>query len=147
MSLNKVFLIGNVGKDPEIRHGQSGSKVAQFSVAISERWKDKSSGEFKTKTEWVSVAAFGYTVDFIENYLKKGDKVFVEGAIKTDSYINQKGEKVFATKVIASSVQSLESKQKAGDESPKAKAPVPKRHKMDEELNNDEETVDDEIPF
>lgn len=142
MSLNKVFLIGNVGKDPEIRHGQSGSKVAQFSVAISERWKDKSSGELKTKTEWVSVAAFGYTVDFIENYLKKGDKVFVEGAIKTDSYTNQKGEKVFATKVIASSVQSLESKQKADNKS-ENKNLTGLKQTMDEDI----EINDDEIPF
>lgn len=115
MAVNRVILIGNVGKDPEIRSTQDGKKIASFSIGISESWKDKNSGERKTKTEWVNISAFGNVVSVIENYVKKGSKVYVEGSLQTREY-EKNGEKRYATQVVLqgfnSMLQLLDSKDK-----------------------------------
>lgn len=86
-SLNQVQLIGNLGKDPEIRSVQSGDRVANFSVACGESWKDKNTGEKKEKTEWVNVVVWGNgLVDVIEKYVKKGSRIFVTGQFRTRKY-------------------------------------------------------------
>lgn len=118
MAVNKFIGIGNVGKDPEIRTTQDGKMVASFSIGISESWKDKNSGERKTKTEWVNISAFGNIVSVIENYVKKGSKVYVEGSLQTREY-EKNGEKCYATQVILqgfnSTLQLLDSKDKGSN--------------------------------
>lgn len=115
MAVNRVILIGNVGKDPEIRSTPDGKMIASFSIGISESWKDKNSGERKTKTEWVNISAFGGVVSVIESYVKKGSKVYVEGSLQTREY-EKNGEKRYATQVILqgfnSTLQLLDSKDK-----------------------------------
>ncbi len=100
-SLNKVTLIGNVGKDPEIRNFQNGDKVAEFSVATSESWKDKTTGEKKEKTEWhnISVTNQGL-VKVIESYVKKGTKLYIEGKLETQKYKDKDGADRYTTKIV-----------------------------------------------
>jgi len=99
-SLNKVQLIGHLGKDPEIRSFSNGGRIANLSVATSESWKDKSTGEKKEKTEWhrVTVSADG-AVGFIEKYAKKGDSVYVEGKIETRKYADKDGVEKYSTEI------------------------------------------------
>lgn len=98
-SVNKVILVGNLGKDPEIRTMQSGDKVANLSIATSERWKDKS-GERQEKTEWHRVVIFSQPlVNLAENYLRKGAKVYLEGQLETRSW-EQDGQKKYTTEVV-----------------------------------------------
>ena len=98
-SLNKVILIGNLGQSPDIRTMQSGDKVANLSIATSERWKDKSTGEHKEKTEWHRVVVFGKLVDIVESYLTKGSKVYLEGKLETRSW-EQDGVKKYTTEIV-----------------------------------------------
>ena len=100
-SVNKVILIGNLGKDPEIRSLNSGDKVANLSIATSETWRDRNSGERKEKTEWHRVSIFNDNlVKVAENYLKKGSKVYIEGAIQTRKYNDATGTEKFATEIV-----------------------------------------------
>lgn len=99
-SVNKVILVGNLGADPEIRTMQSGSEVANLSIATSESWKDKASGERKEKTEWHRVVVFNEgLVKIAKSYLKKGSKIYVEGQLETRSWESQ-GQKKYATEVV-----------------------------------------------
>ena len=102
-SVNKVILIGNLGRDPEIRHTQSGEKIAQLSVATSENWKDRQSGERREKTEWHRVVIFNPNLaDVAEQYLKKGAKVYVEGQLQTRKWTDQDGNDKYTTEVVLS---------------------------------------------
>lgn len=99
-SVNKVILVGNLGKDPEIRSMQSGDKVCNLSIATSENWKDKTTGERKEKTEWHRVVIFNQNiVKVAESYLKKGAKVYIEGQLETRSW-EQDGQKKYTTEVV-----------------------------------------------
>jgi single-strand DNA-binding protein len=100
-SLNKVQLIGNVGKDPEVRTMNSGDKMVSFSVATSESWKDKTSGERKEKTEWHNVVIFNDgLIKVVEQYVKKGSKIYVEGAMQTRKWQDQSGNDRYTTEVV-----------------------------------------------
>lgn len=100
-SINKVILVGNVGKDPEIRSTQSGSKIANLSLATSERWKDKQTGERREKTEWHRVVVFSDgLVRVIENYVKKGSKLYVEGQLQTRKWQDQSGNDRYSTEIV-----------------------------------------------
>ena len=91
-SINKVILIGNLGRDPEVRFSQDGTKIVNFSVATSERWKDKQTGEPREKTEWHRVVLFNERLaDVAEKYLKKGSKVYIEGALQTSKWTGNDG--------------------------------------------------------
>jgi single-strand DNA-binding protein len=107
-ALNRVQLIGRLGKDPEGKFTPTGKKVTHFSVAISNRWKNKE-GESQEYTEWVNVEAWGRLGEVCQEYLRKGSLVFVEGRLKTDRYENN-GETKFYTKVVALSMQMLDRK-------------------------------------
>lgn len=99
-SINKVILVGNLGNDPEIRTMQSGDKVANLSIATSESWKDKTTGERKERTEWHKVCVFNKgIVSVCENYLKKGAKVYIEGQLETRSW-EQDGQKKYTTEIV-----------------------------------------------
>lgn len=100
-SVNKVILIGNLGKDPEIRTFGNGGKVANFSIATSESWKDKQSGEKKEKTEWHNIAVFGEgLVGVVERYIKKGSKVYIEGKLQTRKWQDRDGNDKYTTEVV-----------------------------------------------
>src|SRR4029077_1945945 len=100
-SVNKVILVGNLGRDPEVRSTQDGTKVANLSLATSENWKDKKSGERREKTEWHRVAIFNERlVDVAEKYLKKGSKVYIEGQLQTRKLTDQSGQERYTTEVV-----------------------------------------------
>jgi len=100
-SVNKVILVGNLGKDPEIRTLQSGTKVANLSVATSETWNDRQSGERKERTEWHRVVIFNERLaDIAERFLRKGRKVYLEGALETRKYTDQSGQEKYTTEVV-----------------------------------------------
>lgn len=100
-SLNKVMIIGNLGNDPDIRAMQNGGRVCNLSIATSETWKDKNTGERREKTEWHRVVIFNEgLVNVCENYLKKGSKVFIEGSLETRSWDDKDGQKKYTTEVV-----------------------------------------------
>jgi single-strand DNA-binding protein len=100
-SVNKVILVGNLGRDPEIRSTQDGMRIANLSVATSESWRDKSSGERKERTEWHRVVIFNEKlVEVVEKYLKKGAKVYVEGALQTRKWTDNSGQERYSTEVV-----------------------------------------------
>jgi len=100
-SVNKVILIGNLGRDPEIRTTQDGREIANITIATSESWKDKNTGERKEKTEWHRVVVFNENlVRVIKSYLKKGAKVYIEGALQTRKYTDKDGAEKFSTEIV-----------------------------------------------
>ena len=100
-SVNKVILVGNLGKDPEIRRTQDGRPIANLSVATSESWRDKATGERKEKTEWHRVVIFSEPLcKIVEQYLKKGAKVYIEGALQTRKWTDQAGVEKYSTEVV-----------------------------------------------
>jgi single-strand DNA-binding protein len=113
-TLNRVQMIGRLGKEPESKFTSTGKKVAHFSLAVSNRWKDKS-GESKESTEWVNIEAWGRLGEVSQEYLKKGSLIYLEGRLRTDKY-EDKGETKYYTKVIALTLQFLD--KKPADEPP-----------------------------
>jgi len=105
-SLNKVMLIGNLGKDPEVRTTTSGQKVANFNIATTEKYTNKA-GEKVESTEWHRIVIWGKLTDIVERYLKKGSKVYLEGKLATRSWEDDKGVKKYSTEVIVHSMQML----------------------------------------
>ena len=100
-SVNKAILLGNLGRDPEIRSMQSGAKMASFSIATSKRWKDRNTQEQKEKTSWHNIVVFGDgLVDIVEKYVKKGSKIYVEGEIQTRKWQDKDGNDRYTTEVI-----------------------------------------------
>ena len=102
-SVNKVILVGNLGRDPEIRSMPNGDRIANLSIATSETWRDKSSGERKEKTEWHRVVIFNDNiVKVVENYVKKGSTVYIEGALHTRKWTDQQGVEKYSTEIVVS---------------------------------------------
>lgn len=99
-SVNKVIIVGNVGKDPEIRTMQSGGKVANISIATSESWKDKATGEKKEKTEWHRVVVFGQLADIVDRYVSKGSKLYVCGSLQTRKWTDKDGVEKYSTEIV-----------------------------------------------
>lgn len=99
--VNKVILVGNLGRDPEIRSTQNGSRIANLTVATSESWRDKNSGERKEKTEWHRVVIFNDRLsDACEKYLRKGSKVYLEGSLETRKWTDQSGQEKYSTEIV-----------------------------------------------
>lgn len=143
MSLNKVTLIGLVGKEPDIRKTQDGKLIASFSLATSESWKDKSSGERKQSTEWHKIVIFGQLAEIVERYVKKGSKLYLEGSLKTREWIDKKdGVKKYTTEIVlqgfGSRLEMLDSKKSDLDNS---------FDKVEKAFDNQDDGIDDEIPF
>ncbi|MGA7801881.1 MAG: single-stranded DNA-binding protein [Gammaproteobacteria bacterium] len=105
--VNKVILIGNLGKDPEVRYLPSGSAVANVTLATSEQWKDKQSGDQQERTEWHNVAFFGRLAEIVGEYLKKGSQVYVEGSLRTRKWQDKNGNDRYTTEIVASEMQML----------------------------------------
>jgi len=116
MSVNKVILLGHLGKDPEVRYMPNGEAVANFSIATSEHWKDKS-GEKQEKTEWHNCVAYRKLAEIIGEYVKKGSQIYVEGKLQTRKWQDKEGKDRYTTEIIVSIMKMLGGKQKAAEES------------------------------
>ena len=108
--VNKVILVGNLGQKPDMKYTQSNTAVANLSLATSESWKDKDSGDLKTKTEWHRVVYFGKLAEIAEQYLDKGSKVYVEGKLQTRKWQDQAGNDRYTTEVLGQELTMLDSK-------------------------------------
>src|SRR5689334_6727313 len=113
-SVNKVILVGNLGADPETRYLPSGDAVANIRLATTDRYKDKASGEFKELTEWHRVAFFGRLAEIVNEYLKKGSSVYIEGRIRTRKWTDQAGQDRYSTEIVADQMQMLGGRGGAG---------------------------------
>jgi single-strand DNA-binding protein len=157
MSVNKVILIGNLGKDPDIRATEQGKEIANFSLATTESWKDKSTGEKKEKTEWHKIVVFSQgLVGIIKQYVKKGSKLYIEGQLQTRKYTDKQGVDKYITEIVLqnfnSTLQMLGSR--SSSEIPnnlqEEKMTPELIDALDKQNNNQEFTdniIDDEIPF
>lgn len=112
--INKVILIGNVGKDPEVRYMPSGGAVTNITVATSESWKDKQSGQQQERTEWHRVVFFNRLGEIAGEYLRKGSKVYVEGSLRTRKWQGQDGQDRYTTEIVGSEMQMLDSRGGSG---------------------------------
>ena len=108
--VNKAILIGNLGRDPEVRYSPGGSAVTKISIATTEAWKDRESGEQKEKTEWHRVVFFGRLAEIASEYLKKGSQVYVEGRIQTNKWQDKDGNDRYTTEIVANNMQMLGSR-------------------------------------
>ena len=149
--INKVILIGNLGSDPEVRYMPSGAAVANISVATSESWKDKQTGEQQERTEWHRVVLYNRLGEIAGEYLKKGSKVYVEGSLRTNKWKDQSGNDRYTTEIIGNSMQMLDSRGGAGggqfDQSaPRQQQRAPQQQQAPQPAMVDE-PFDDDIPF
>ena len=115
--LNKVMLIGNLGRDPEVRYTQDGAAVASFSIATSEKWNDKATGEKKERTEWHRIVAFGKLGEICGEYLSKGRQVYIEGRLQTRSW-EKDGVTRYTTEIVASDVRFLGGRDSVNSDEP-----------------------------
>ena len=114
-SVNKVILIGNLGRDPEVRYLESGTPVANFPIATSESYKDKNSGEKITKTEWHNIVIWRGLAEVAEKYLKKGNSVYIEGKLQTRNWQDKDGNTRYSTEVVADNMVMMGSREGGGD--------------------------------
>lgn len=112
--VNKVILIGNLGKDPEVRYMPNGQAVANVTIATSESWKDKNTGEQQEKTEWHRVVFWRRLAEIVGEYLKKGSKIYVEGKLQTRKWQDNQGQDRYTTEIVASEMQMLDSRGAGG---------------------------------
>lgn len=143
--VNKVILIGNLGQDPDVRFLPSGNPVANFSIATTESWTDKQSGDRQEKTEWHRLVAFNKLAEIIQQYVKKGSKIYVEGRLQTRKWQDQQGQDKYTTEIVLNDMQMLDSRgqgQSGGQQSPQggySQQRPPQPGGFDD--------FDDEIPF
>lgn len=143
-SLNKVTLIGNLGKDPEIRTTNDGKEIASFSLATSDTWKDKATGERKERTEWHRIVVFNEgLVGVIKNYVQKGSKLYIEGSLQTRKWTDSSGAEKYTTEVVLQNYSStlilLDNKEGVGAR--------PSGSDTSKNTNFEHSELDDEIPF
>ena len=153
-SVNKVILLGNLGKDPDIRSMQSGKKMASFSIATSKRWKDKNTQEQKEKTSWHNIVVFNEgLVDVIEKYVKKGSKIYVEGELSTRKYQDKEGNDRYTTEVVLqgyNSTLTMLGSNSSNTSSQESQISSQKDDQIDsnfESTASDSSNTDDDIPF
>ena len=151
-SVNKVILIGNLGRDPEVRYMPSGDAVANISIATTETWKDKN-GEKQEKTEWHRVAMFGKTAEVAGEYLKKGSQVYIEGRLETRKWTDKEGQERYTTEIRADRMQMLGSRSGGSermappeDDAPRAAA-APAKKSGGAAKGSSLEDLEDDIPF
>lgn len=111
MSVNKVIIVGNLGRDPEVRYMPSGEQITSIAVATTDRWKDRQTGEQKEATEWHRVSFFGRLAEIAGKHLKKGSQVYIEGKLRTRKYTDKEGIERYATEINADTMQMLGGKQ------------------------------------
>ena len=152
--VNKVILVGNVGNDPEVRYMPNGNAVANVSVATSDNWKDKNTGDQQERTEWHRVVFFNRLAEIVEQYVKKGTKLYLEGRLQTRSW-EQDGAKRYSTEIVANEMQMLDSRgaggvnQEFGDQAPPPAAPSQDSEKgsTQQPSSSNFDNFDDDIPF
>ena len=165
-SVNKVIIVGNLGKDPEMRSFPSGDQVANVSIATTDKWKDKQSGEMKEATEWHRVVFNGRLAEVVGQYLRKGSQVYVEGSLRTRKWTDQSGVDKYTTEIRADQMQMLGSRQGMGgpgaghddgggyeaprqSSAPQARAPAaaPRQAPAPSKASTGFDDMDDDIPF
>ena len=144
--VNKVILIGNLGADPEVRTIESGAKVANFSIATTERYKDKS-GNPVDKTEWHNIVMWRGLADVAEKWLKKGSQVFVEGKLRTRSWDDQNGNKRYTTEIMADNMTMLGGSPSGGGQSQSSAPAAPQQNQVSEPKASSLDDIDDDLPF
>ena len=147
--VNKVILVGNLGRDPEVRYSPNGSAVANVTIATSESWKDKNSGEKQERTEWHRIVFFGRLAEIAGEYLKKGAQIYVEGRLQTRKWQDKEGHDRYTTEIVANDMQMLGSRGGAGAPS----EPMPEAATADSgparggSAKSGGADFDDDIPF
>ena len=151
-SVNKWIGIGNLGRDPESRYTASGEAICNFSIACTETWKDKQTGERKEMTEWVRISAFGKLAEICSQYLKKGSQVYVEGSLRTRKWTDKEGQERYTTEIRCDDMKMLGSRQGMGApaggggggyDEPTDYAPAPPKNKPKPSFDD----LGDDIPF
>ncbi len=146
--VNKVILIGNLGRDPEVRYMPSGNAVANVTVATSEVWKDKNTGERQERTEWHQVVFYNRLAEIVGEYLKKGSKVYIEGSLRTRKWQDKNtGMDRYTTEIIASEMQMLDSRGGGGFEQPAAQGGAQASREKEPAPAGNFDDFDDDIPF
>ena len=148
--VNKVILVGNLGKDPETKFMPSGGAVTNITIATSEAWKDKTTGQPQERTEWHRIAFFNRLAEIAGEYLKKGSKVYIEGALRTRKWQDQSGADRYTTEIIASELQMLDSRggtDQAPQPSQSQEPQVTQVENQDSSTLTPEQSFDDDIPF
>lgn len=145
--INKVILVGNLGADPEVRYMPSGGAVTNVTIATSESWKDKQTGEQQDRTEWHRVVFFNRLAEIAGEYLRKGSKVYVEGSLRTRKWQDQAGVERYTTEIVAAEMQMLDSK--GGSDAPRSSAPMSRNtaSSHSEAPAPMSQDFDDDIPF
>jgi single-strand DNA-binding protein len=146
--VNRVILVGYCGQDPELKIMSSGSSVAHVSIATSESWTDKQSGQKQERTEWHRVAFFNRLAEVVGEYIKKGSKIYVEGSLRTNKWQDKKGNDRYTTEIVAREMQMLDGKSESGQSQP---APPPvegdAQARVAPKAAESFENFDDDIPF
>lgn len=153
--INKVIIVGNCGQDPETRYMPSGGAVTNLSLATSETWKDKNTGDQQERTEWHRVVFFNRLAEIVEQYVKKGSKVYVEGSLRTRKWQGQDGQDRYTTEIVASEMQMLDSRggQQAGGMGDYSQQSAPQSQPPQQPQQAPQQQApsasfgDDEIPF
>ena len=151
--VNKVILIGNIGTDPEVRYMPNGNPVATLALATSETWKDKVTGEKQERTEWHRVVCFNKLGEIVNEYVKKGSKLYIEGSLRTRKWQDQQGQDRYATEIVANELHMLDSRggnaNNNYDEAPQAQyASQPQEREKQAQPSQDAfAQLDDDIPF
>jgi len=142
--VNKVILVGSLGNDPETKYMPSGSAVTNISIATSESWKDKTTGDKQERTEWHRIVFFNRLAEIAGEYLKKGSKVYVEGSLRTRKWQDKSGQDKYTTEIVASEMQMLDSRGASdpisGQQQAEARTQAPQHQSMPDDF-------DDDIPF
>ena len=149
MSVNKVILLGRLGQDPELKYTPSGAAVCNFSLATSETWNDKNSGQKQERTEWHRVVVWGKLAELCNQYLAKGRQAFVEGRLQTRSWDDKSGQKRYTTEINASTVQFIggQAGTGAGNYTPADQGQMNQEPSQDYNIASDANFASDDIPF
>jgi single-strand DNA-binding protein len=145
-SVNKVILVGRLGKDPELKYTQSGDAVANFSIATDETWKDQS-GEKQQRTEWHNIVAWKKLADICGEYVKKGQQVYIEGKLQTRKWEDQEGNTKYKTEIVANNLVMLGKKEDNGGGSYEGEERASKKRAPSATSVDDGGITDDDIPF
>ena len=147
--VNKAIILGNVGNDPELKYTANGNAIANISIATSESWKDKQTGQKQEKTEWHKVSAFGRLAEIIGEYVKKGSKVYIEGKIQTRKWQDKNGEDRYTTEIVANELQLLDSRSDTPAQAPQQRPQAPQAPQAPKTQYAPPPQFDDdpEIPF
>ncbi len=147
--VNKVILIGNLGNDPDVRYTAGGSAVVNISIATSESWRDKETGERQERTEWHRVVFFGRLAEIVSEYLRKGAKIYIEGRLQTRKWQDKDGSDRWTTEIVANEMQMLDSRGGHADAAPPAHRSTQGASPGEAPAKQatDSEFVDDDIPF